>query len=167
MPVHQYDEDAFDAIGRDYWRYGDSPVRVTVAYNRDKGEGEKASQEAARLADGLRRNGVKEIDVDILPTQADEMLGLITYDSVTAHKPRGCGEMPGYDSGQSNVQNAEDYEFGCQIETMVAKQIMRPKDLAGQVRGQENVDGSSRGYSFIEPLRRGGSPAAIQQTGTQ
>ena len=166
MPVTQFDEDTFDRIGRDYWRYGEGPVRVTVAYNRDLVSGSEAGVEAARLADGLRRNGIEEINTDILPTQSKEMQGLVTYDKVTAHKPRGCGSMPGAEAGISNANEAFDYDYGCQVESMIARQIMRPKDLAGRVRGQENVDGSSRGYSFIEPLRRGGSLGAIRETGT-
>jgi pilus biogenesis lipoprotein CpaD len=113
-----------------------------------------ASQEAARLSDRLRSMGVDQINANILPVneQGDEARLLVSYNAYTAHAPKGCTSMPGM--SDRVIEDNENYKLGCGIETMIAKQVARPKDLLGQ----ENTDTYTEGRStsnIIEDYRYG------------
>src|SRR5690606_24951388 len=80
----------------------------------------------------LRKNGIANFSTDILPVQGqgDISRTLVSYGTVTARAPEGCEMMGGLD-GKATGSGME-YQQGCTIEMILARQIARPADLAGR-----------------------------------
>ncbi len=155
MAVSDMDEAAARAVASHYSRHGSGTAAVVVTYDPKAKDmtAMGATEEAARIGSTMRRYGVRDIDTRIMPAQGDAAgLVLVSYNSYTAHAPKDCGLMAGIEN--SDVRYDKDYEFGCSMETMFARQVARPKDLAGQDMTDLDMDG--RGLSnVVEAYRMG------------
>ncbi len=133
-----------DAIAADFRRYGNSEMEIIVTYDpRSKtNTAMKANDALARITDDLRRQGVPAVKGSLLPVEdmGDTSQAMVGYRSVTAQAPEGCTMLPS--TGGSRID--EDYRFGCSIESLLAKQISRPADLAGRA-GSGDSDGRRQG----------------------
>ena len=138
------------AIGVNYYRYGNGPMDVAVSYDPQSGTNNEAQakQEAKRIQDELSRNGVRNIRVT---TTAAEKTGersstLISFPALTAKAPESCGMMPGYGSitdlpdTASGPAPSNRYNIGCTVESLMAKQVVRPGDLLGRPGFETNAD---------------------------
>jgi type IV pilus biogenesis protein CpaD/CtpE len=155
-PLSSIDKDKLEDIAYHYGRYSNGPALVTVTYNpaSSNGSAMKAAHEAARIAKVLRKSGVKDIGTDILPVASEEPLLMVTYEQVTAHKPRNCKDLLSTASTSADVDEfGESYKFGCSVETNVAKQIQRPRDLMGQAAGRYTE--GRRNTNIAEPYHSG------------
>ena len=122
----------------DYYRYGDNGIDVVVFYDPKSkiNTAMEATREGARISNDLRVFGVKDVNVKILPVKdsGSDSSVLISYDRVTAHKPEECGDLVGFNGKGTNLDKKsrnDGYEYGCEIEGLIAKQIARPRDLMG------------------------------------
>ncbi|MBI2233919.1 MAG: hypothetical protein HYU57_02785 [Micavibrio aeruginosavorus] len=126
-------EPQLQKIAQDYRRYGETPMQVTVTYDpvSQVNTARRASEAAARISDGLRAQGVRAINIDTMPVQAlgDGSTTLVSYDALEARAPSGCESA--IDMDFATFKQADDYKLGCSIETHLAKQVTRPKDLMG------------------------------------
>lgn len=129
-------------VSQHYWRYGDSPVLVTVMYDphSQTNTAMKATQQAARITEMLHAQGVRNINSDILPVQetGDVSNTIITYNTVHARPPSGCSDPLSMEYTDSN--KLADYVHGCSVETYLARQVARPSDLLGN-SGQDPGEG--------------------------
>lgn len=125
-----------------YSRYGSSTMRLSLAYDpASKTYGSvQAFKDLARIKSGLESMGVHGISAETVKADGTEPTLLVSYDAVKAAAPAGCRTMPGFDDGLTTEQ-VGDYRFGCSVDTMLAKQIYRPSDLAGN---DELDDGDGR-----------------------
>jgi pilus assembly protein CpaD len=143
------------ALGKDYSRYGDGTLEMTIAYDPlAKSQGAmRASQMAGDLAAQLRSEGITNVKADILPVKdLPVMKALVNYDSYSALPPEDCEPMSGFND--RNHGDNMDYEMGCTVDTLIARQISRPKDLLG--RDFENSYNDARGVSNqIDAVRSG------------
>jgi len=148
-------------ISEHYRRYGDDSIELTITYDARSASNTAmhAASEAARMAQELRRLGARDIKTTIMPVkdQGEKSTTLLRYNIVTAHAPPECEAMGGMD-GQPMEVNA-DYKFGCSIEILLARQIARPKDLAGRTEMTE-TDGR-RQTIIIERYRAGQTNEAL------
>lgn len=135
IPVGSFSADTAKLIGENYRRFGQGPVDVTVTYAAGASE-TKAKNQAARVAGLLRGEGVADVVVSTLPVndrdQVDQLM--LNYVQVSAHPPRECGDHPAdtrADIAGNENGRVENYRFGCGIDTYIAQQVARPKDLAG------------------------------------
>lgn len=155
IPVAALDESALRTLADEYNGRGDGPLELTVTYDpRSRtNTAMNATEQAARIARGLRYNGVGQITTSILPVnaQGDDSRALVRYQAVTAHAPEGCQHMGGL--GGHDVGPDENYEYGCSTQMLIARQISRPQDLAGN-GGTVAADGR-RQATMMEPYRRG------------
>lgn len=144
-------------VSQHYWRYGSSPVLVTVMYDphSPSNTAMKATQQATRIAETLHAQGIKAIDTDILPVQeaGDVSNTLITYNTVEARPPSECGEP--LSMGYTDSEKDQNYALGCSVETYLARQVARPADLLGN-DGQDPGEGRraanmTNGYIGGEP----------------
>lgn len=149
-------EAALVGLAQHHNRYGDGPLTLTLAYNpKSKAHtARQASEKAAELSGILRREGVHNVETNILPVKdLPEPKVMISYLGYKALAPEDCGLMPGLRSRQIEPEIEEDYKLGCSVETYFARQISRPSDLLGQEIGG-NTDGR-RSANQIEAYRAG------------
>ncbi len=145
-----------------YNKYGGGPVNLSVTYNPNiKGSSSiKASGTAAKIAASFRSKGVRDVEIDVLPVgdQGQDAKLILSYTSYTAHAPKDCGVLYGFDDNKNNINR--DYEMGCTIETVMARQIARPKDLLGVGSVNPTTDGRRSG-NIVETYRTGAPNEAL------
>lgn len=156
-----------DALAKHYARYGDGVLDMTVAYNpHAQSQGAmRASQKAAELTSRLREHGIHDLKSGILPVKdLSEMRALISYNSYSAAPPRDCTPMSGFED--RNHGDNMDYEMGCTVSTVIARQVSRPKDLLG--RGSSEGYTDARGVSNqVDSVRSGARNAPLGGERTQ
>lgn len=155
IPVAALDEAALKGFAEEYSSLGDGALELTVTYDpRSRNNtAMNATEQAARIARELRYGGVKDIRTSIMPVnaQGDESRALLQYEAVTAHAPEGCEYMGGLNG--VDVAPNDDYVYGCSTQMLMARQIARPKDLAGRA-GTAPADGRRQAVT-MEAYRSG------------
>lgn len=157
LPVSQFDEAKVAEMASHFAKSGEGPVELTVTYDpySRKATAMNARNEARRIAALLRKNGVEDIKADILPVMdsGDEMKAMFSYTYYSALPPEDCEMMPGVTGRAINAQ--EDYKLGCTVDTLFARQIARPKDLAGQGVQADSVTDGRRASNIVDRYRTG------------
>ncbi len=155
-PVAEADERYVSSVAEQYARSGGGGMDISVTYDPASASNTamQAGGNAARIAAALRKQGVADIKAGVLPVrgQGEESLALVSYDSWAAEAPEDCGTLPGFDS--TDIDHKEDYKMGCTVETVFARQIARPKDLAGHAPPDPRTDGR-RAANVVEVYRTG------------
>jgi len=151
-----FDENYAYDVWNHYRRYGNSAVKITVAYNPSDRDGASmdASVELARIIDLLAKEGVRDVQGDIMPVKDDAVAHtrvLLSYKTVTANAPDCEHQMPGL-SGDATRPNY-DYRLGCSMNSMIARQVSRPADLIGT---DGVADADARRQSSITDRYRSG-----------
>lgn len=145
-------------LARHYEKHGDGPVDVSVTYDPKShtNTAMNASQSADRLARALRAEGIRNVNADALPIQdnGDDSVLLVSYMSYHADAPKGCTTLSGFEA--TDISHDKDYRYGCTIETMLSKQVSRPRDLMGHGRIDPTSDGRRAGN--IGEIYRSGVP---------
>lgn len=156
IPVADMHENAIAALSDHYKRSGAGSLEVSVTYDPHSSSATAmtASSEAARIAGLFRENGVSVSSANIMPVkdQGGLMHALVSYSSYEALAPEDCEVMPGLKD--TNIEPEEDYELGCSINTVFAKQIARPKDLTERSADAGNASGR-RAVSILEGYSSG------------
>lgn len=156
VAVADLDDTYIAALSKHYSRHGDGAVDLTVTYDpRSKtSTAMTASNEIARISEALRKNGVRDVEVNIMPVkgQGGDAKALVSYTAYNALAPDDCTLMPGL--GDLNVDNDDDYKIGCSVDTVFARQIARPKDLKGRAQNDLTSDGR-RSSNIVEAYRTG------------
>ena len=141
IPLAELNDSALAAIMRDYERYGSGALNVSLLYNpssKTYGKGQ-AFKDLADIKKKLSTLGARAVKAEVLESPDMEPTLLIHHDSVRAMAPEGCRPMPGLEDGLT-TREIGDYKFGCSVDTMLAKQIYRPADLAGRADA-DPIDG--------------------------
>lgn len=140
-------------LANHYERYGANSMRLSLAYDpssKDYGA-VKAFGDLSKIKSNLETMGVRGISAETMKVSGSEPTLMVSYDAVTAAAPAGCRNMPGMEDGLTTEQIG-DYRFGCSTDDLVAKQIYRPSDLAGN-DGYDAADGR-RAANGVEYYRR-------------
>lgn len=146
-------------IAEHHERYGQTPVMLTVTYDPAvKGAAGAATRDGQRLGAALKDLGVSRAQYETLPVaaQGPARLVLVQYDALTAQPPSDCGSVPGLEStvvSPDGAKTEDDYRLGCSVETLIAKQVARPSDLAGNTT-MGPYDGA-RASGQLEDYRKG------------
>ena len=141
--ISTFNDNLAKALAYDYDRHGGSPMNVSVTYDPSSRDytALSASNDVARIAKLLRTNGVKGAEIGVLPSSTYAGQVIVSYESYTAEAPNNCSSMPGLKSNEDigkSVEEKDQYALGCTIETLMARQVSRPKDLLGQPQ-TENI----------------------------
>ena len=156
VPASQANDAYLEAIAADYERSGKGPVDVVVTYDpaSKTSTAMRAGNTASRIGNTLYKNGVQEVNVSTMPVHAQGSASnlLISYNSYTAKGPKDCTDMAGI--GPRTIEASPDYKLGCSVDNAMAKQIARPKDLAGRSQVDGDVDGRRVG-NIVERYRTG------------
>ena len=148
----------FDEMADHYVRYGADQAEIIVGYDprSKKNTAMRATDNLHRVSDELSKRGVKSVKASIqaLENSGDKSEMIIGYTSMTAQGPNDCAMMPGYEN--NHVTADYDYKLGCSVETMIARQVAHPADLAGRAP-ETDADGRRTGI-VVEPYRSGTLP---------
>lgn len=159
--VKEIDDAVLSSIAYDYGRYGDGQVHMTITYDPKSRNGTalKATNEAAKLSEALRKKGVP-VKSDVMPVMNSlNMKAIMSYERITALDPDCGNTLPGLEDRDHRTDF--DYKMGCSVETMIARQIARPKDLLGNDAELSARDG--RGIvNQIETIRSGAPNEALE-----
>lgn len=142
----EFSDTVIASLAHDYDRHGVTPMTISVTYDPTSRTytALSASNDVARIAKKMRANGVNNAEIGVLPAESYAGQIIVSYDAYTAKAPENCGSIPGLksrgDIGQS-IEEKEQYALGCTVETMMARQVSRPKDLMGQKQTETTVDG--------------------------
>jgi type IV pilus biogenesis protein CpaD/CtpE len=134
-PLSAMDDATVAEAARIYSKNGAGPLYMIVAYKDHGGKtgdgavsARKAQIEASLLASGV---AAKDIVSSTVPLDTAEPVALIAFDTLEATGPANCTlPMPGYDVN-AEENNAYDYQTGCGVKNMMARQIATPTDLEG------------------------------------
>ncbi|MBX2834814.1 MAG: hypothetical protein KTR28_07565 [Micavibrio sp.] len=155
MPSAEMNEGAILTMAEHYHKHGKGPFGLTVTYDPASrtNTAMQATNKASDIAQKLRKEGVSDVAASILPVSnsANGSKVIISYSGYTALAPENCELMPGIDTRHINA-NA-DYQMGCSIDTLFARQVARPKDLVGQ---ENALYGDARRVTNQTEALRGG-----------
>lgn len=148
---------AGSAVASDYSYKGTGPLKVTVTYNpksRYYNTAMKATNAAADFARMLKKNGVEDIQTDILPVHNSETsMTYISYTRYSASPAEGCGEtIDEIDDYQKDAYRS--YKLGCSVQTYMAQQMAKPADLLGRSDVHEET-GARKHANNIEGYKSG------------
>lgn len=137
-------------------------MAVTVSYDAQSSVNTKSKAELAgkKIVETLRAEGVKDIAYSTLPVGSPPEYSVTTirYVHYDARGPEDCDFIPGYkdrsDAGSTEIH--QDYDYGCTIETLFARQVANPSDLAGKDGFDTKINGRKAanaifGTGYYEP----------------
>lgn len=161
VDVSKMDAGYIAALSQHYSSQGDGGVDLSVTYDpkSKSSTAMHASNEIARISEEFRKNGVA-VNSTIIPIkgQGDSSRALVSYDVYTVQRPDDCTDMPGY--SDRNVDPNEDYKLGCTRDSLIAKQVARPKDLMGRADANTTSDGR-RAANIVDVYRTGAQNEAL------
>lgn len=145
-----------DRLADHFGRYGEGEAEIIVSYDprSRKNTAMKASDHLHRIAQGLHKRGISHLKTNVLPVEnsGDISEMIIGYTSLSALPPQDCNLMPGASGHQTTIDT--DYDLGCTLDSIIARQVTRPGDLEGRSYGDQDGDGR-RAAAKVEPYRSG------------
>ncbi|MGH1457120.1 MAG: CpaD family pilus assembly lipoprotein [Alphaproteobacteria bacterium] len=159
VPIEDVNEVYLGGLAKHYSKYGDGLMDVVVTYDArsTSNTAMKAGDKAAQISKILRRNGVRDLDVGVLPVknQGDYSRMIVSYEGYSASAPKGCENLlPGLNGDA--LEHDEDYRLGCSVESIIARQVSRPADLMGN--GVIDATSEGRAATNIVDVYRSGAP---------
>jgi type IV pilus biogenesis protein CpaD/CtpE len=143
VPVNSVDDGFYHALAQEYKSSGGGQLYITFVYNPESGGSAAlaASELAGRATKTMRGYGISDVKADIMPVADSAHSGkvLISYTKYAATAPKDCKTMPGLEDTQ--VELGWDYQYGCSLESQIAKQVARPRDLLGTDEEPETSSG--------------------------
>lgn len=142
------------AIAEEYKRHGGDQLNITVSYNPSLSGGYSASQamqKAGDIASALRKDHyIQNVKAAILPAKTEKPQLFVDYTKYDAKGPADCDVAPGLNSeGANTEEHIENYDLGCSVKTLMAKQVYRKRDLVGHDGISHDNDGR-RGANSLE-----------------
>lgn len=163
VPVKNVNAGYIHRLAEEYDRYGASTLQLSLAYDpaAKNYSAVKAFQALARIKAGLAEVGIRNVSAETVKAEGEEPVLMVSYDAVRAAAPAGCRNMPGFDDGLT-TEKIGDYRFGCSVDTMLARQLYRPSDLAGN-DGHDPADGrrASSGVEYYRQVERDEAEAPL------
>lgn len=158
VAVADVDDAYIEALANGFYKYGDGMLDIAVTYDPHSkvNTAMEANQNVSDITSSLRKAGIYNVKGSILPVshQGDVSRMAVSYMSYSAKAPDDCGQISGL-SGKGLDYDPE-YRFGCSVDTMIAKQVSRPRDLAGRSNTDQFTDG--RASANIVDTYRLGAP---------
>lgn len=163
------DQEGIYALAQDFASFGSGKPEITVAYDpySKTNTPMTARKELARVVKAFSTAGVKDVDAALLPVNdiGDEAFVQVAYSRSYAEAPKDCKFMPGlYDGTEPSA--VKDYKFGCSVDSLVAKQIARPRDLLGN-EGYAGAKDGMRNANIVWPYKSGEPLGQLQGESTQ
>lgn len=154
VPLNEMNDVTYAMVASQYSQKGNGSLDLTMTYDpKSKNFTAMKAVHALKSAEkSLQLKGVHNITKQTLPVPDGKPSLMVSYDTVRAQAPSDCGNMPGLNTNETS-RFIGDYKFGCGIETLLAKQIARPSDLAGN--DQMDVRSARRDSVIINDYSKG------------
>lgn len=162
VPLAQIDADYVASRAQHYSKYGGGPIDLTLTFDplSKSNTSANAKRQQHKIIKAFEKKGVSDITTNLMPVHgsAEDSFAILSYQTYTALAPKGCDrEIPGYEEYESiGGLGAYEYKLGCTYESLIAKQVARPKDLLGGQPAPSSSDG--RRASNIVELHRTATP---------
>lgn len=158
VSILDVDDVFLSRLARHYSKHGGGAMDLIVTYDPKsyRNTAMNATNEISDIVTSLRDLGIANVNANILPIkgQGDYAHLLVTYNSFNAYAPEGCEEMMPGMNGRP-VGTGAEYQLGCSIETMIARQVAKPQHLLG--RGAVGGPTDGRSASNVVDLYRMGT----------
>jgi len=162
VTVEQMNSNYVAALSQHYRGQGEGGVELSVTYDPKSktNTAMHASQHIASISREFRKNGVSNVNTMIMPVKGsgDVSRALVSYNAYSVNVPDDCAMMPGIED--RNIEADEGYKLGCTRDSMFAKQISNPNDLAGRADTNGTADGR-RASNIVERYRTGAPNEAL------
>lgn len=143
------------ALAQEYSRVGASALDIGVSYDPAvSGAAMRASRLLSSVKGDLAQHGVDAVNSTILPVEGQNgMRVLVAFVALDARGPDDCELMPGLT--HHDIDPKADYKIGCSLNSLIARQVARPHDLAGGPDADYGVSDGRRATNVNEPYRAG------------
>ena len=132
VKFEELNSNVLNSLANHYSKNGVSALDLTMTYDPASSNftAMKAVHELRHVRQYLAKKGIQNVtsQTQAIPKGTPSLL--ISYDMVQALAPQNCQTMPGL-YREKTTRFLGEYKFGCSVDTMVAKQIAHPADLAG------------------------------------
>ncbi len=149
--------DFLSNLATHYNKHGRGPINLMMGYDPQSRQNNAmaVSDTASEIARILRGRGVGYVEPSVIPIKdlGEKSRTIISYTYYDALVPKDCDVLVGYRKDMQ-IEADDEYKLGCTIETVFAKQIARPKDLAGHVDENDMSDGR-RSSNIVDVYRAG------------
>mgnify|MGYP003388102039 CR=1 FL=1 len=155
MDARRVDPGRLDIVANNINKNSKGAVTVTVSYlTGDLVRPRVAEIQGASYKDALEARGITNVSVVTVPVTDAQYAGkaILAYRALTASTSKDCGRIPGY-QGTDNLDAADHYQFGCDMQSAMSKMVADPSDLMGKA-GTEDND-SRRAGATVETYASG------------
>lgn len=131
------------SIQNHYAEHGEGSVQLVGIYDPHTNSKALVTSSLRTLSVALENQGAN-VHTELIPL-AEHSSVSIQYQTVQARAPKHCTTMAGYRN--TDIGNNTNYNIGCTLETLIAKQVSNPRDLlgnsemssTGQARSSANI----------------------------
>ncbi len=158
VPLAYINDATLSDLASHYKAHGTSALDLTMTFDPKSKSftAMNAVHKLKHITADLKKKNVVNVTTQTAAIEKGTPSLLISYDMVQALAPLGCDLMPGLESSDT-TRFIPDYKFGCSKETMLARQIARPKDLLGN---DAMDDAGGRRAAIVTDGYKGGVPRA-------
>ncbi|MBU6475794.1 MAG: hypothetical protein KGQ70_07490 [Alphaproteobacteria bacterium] len=146
------DMNSVAVISEDILHNGNPGVSLTIPYLRGHYAAAVrmgAAYKRAFAAAGVSHFSAAPVRVD---DQQDTRNAVLSYEGLVVLQASSCARLPG-NEGSTSIKDAQDYQYGCEMQAEIGKMVSNPADLLGRApRTQYN---SRRNGAIIEPYMNG------------
>lgn len=159
----EIDNDAIGELAKHYRRHGEGALNVLVTYKPEKNANKayEASKKGSNIVKRIRAHGIETVNLDVARVEKEEKLDafetLIHYKQLHAKGPSDCKPMSVLTNAKPayNREDVRNYKLGCTIETMLARQVIRPGDLLGKSPISRTLHSGRRAGNIINRYEKG------------
>jgi pilus biogenesis lipoprotein CpaD len=149
------DTSRVNIIADAYVRNGRGPLSLTLSSLAGSAQqASDARKQGARYKEAFASYGVPDLKISYVTIEDPAYAGLavVAYKSLVASPPKECGRIPGY-QGSDTLQNMDQYDIGCETQSVMSRMIADPSDLMGKA-GTPNEDSRRQGAA-VEKYKSG------------
>ncbi len=115
-------------IQNHYMEYGEGSVQLVGFHDHTNSSQALVKNSLSQLRHYLQSQGL-DVESELLPLQGQNSLS-VSYQTIEATGPKDCTTMAGY--SHTDIGNNADYNIGCTVEALIARQVSNPRDLLGK-----------------------------------
>ena len=152
LSADHVDKGQVATVVQDIQRSGGSDATLLIPYT-DGGQ-TKAWDIAAAYKKAFAEKGITRLSLDVVQMEKGQTAkdAVLSFEGIVALPPADCGRMLGY-QGADTLENADEYQYGCELKSNMSKMVANPSDLLGTAPA---FDGNAqRNGIIVDPYVQG------------